>query len=309
MVAPQLTTAEGYFGNYDQYYSRNFYDPQRNPLQGVAMELPTGGMAQDYHAWMQGVPPSRPRGDQGQVTSGFLSGVGGGTSGFLSGMVGGQGQGTSGFLSGAGGSATRGAGNFGPQLAGGMRGGTVGSQYQGPPTAQQTRDFLPDILRDPYVNAINNAQTMANWAGMAVPGAAAFHADLYNPGMSAMEQAYAGSSAALGSRELAKTHNRIAGMFENSASHGSLAPAFLDATNQFNAQMNQMIGQMGTQRQQTAAQMTPFTMGFPIQAGQAGQAGAQGLYDMAQNAMYGDLNFPLAMFGSNPFMAPTVVTS
>lgn len=177
------------------------------------------------------------------------------------------------------------------------------------PTAEQTRDFFPPILSSPYVNTINNAQNQANWFGMATPAAAAFQNQLYGPGMTDMEQTYAGAAAGLGARQLGQTHNRLANMFENSTSHGNLAPAMLDATNQYNMQMNQMIGQMGTQRQQMAANLMPFTAGFPIQAGQAGMQGAQGLYDMAQNMMYGDWSFPLAVIGSNPVALPTTVVS
>lgn len=167
--------------------------------------------------------------------------------------------------------------------------------------------FLPPVLEGPYSQGINTAVNMANWAGQAAPQAAAFQQALYSPGMTPMEQQYLGSSAMLGARQLADAYNRIEGMFENSASHGSLAPALFDATNQFNQQLNQMAGQMGTQRQSMASQLLPFSFGFPIQAYQAAQTGAEGLYGMAQNAMYGDLQFPLAMFGSVPYAPSTTI--
>jgi hypothetical protein len=177
------------------------------------------------------------------------------------------------------------------------------------PNQQQMQDFLPPILGDPYTNSINNAQNQANWFGQATPGAASFLSSIFQPGMTGMEQQYAGSAAQLGARQLGDTHNRIAGMFENSASHGSLAPAMMDATGQFNQQINQMIGQMGTQRQQLAGNLVPFAAGFPLQAGQAGQQAAEGLYNMGQNAMYGDLNFPSAQLGSNVYSAPSIIAT
>lgn len=175
------------------------------------------------------------------------------------------------------------------------------------PNQEQMNDFLPPIFSNPYINQVNNAQNQANWFGASTPAAASFLQSLFGNGMSPMEQTYAGSAAQIGARQLGDTHNRILGMFENSASHGSLAPAMLDATNQFNMQMNQMIGQMGTQRQQMAANMVPFAAGFPLQAGQAGMGAAQGLWDMGQNAMYGELNYPMAMLGSNVYSVPTVI--
>lgn len=177
------------------------------------------------------------------------------------------------------------------------------------PTQEMYNDFLPPLLASPYENAINGSQNQANWFGAATPQAAAFQNALYGPGMTPMEQMFAGSAAELGARQLGQTHNRIANMFENSSSHSNLAPAMFDATNQFNAQLNNMIGQMGTQRQNTAANLLPFTAGFPIQAWQAGMQGSQGMYDMLQNAMYGDLSYPLAVLGSNPVMLPTTVVS
>lgn len=180
----------------------------------------------------------------------------------------------------------------------------------GPPSLpgqDYTNYFLPGIFQQPYTQGINQAIDTANWSGQALPNAAAFQQALYSPGMTPMEQQFLGSSAMLGARQLGDTMNRIEGMFENSSSHGSLAPALFDATNQYNQQLNQMAGQMGTQRQSLAAQSMPFTFGFPIQAYQAAQGGADGLYGMAQNAMYGDLSFPLAMFGSNPYIAPSVI--
>jgi hypothetical protein len=175
------------------------------------------------------------------------------------------------------------------------------------PGQEYTNTFLPPIMSQPFQQGIGTAMDMANWSGQAVPQAAGFQQALYSPGMTPMEQQYLGASAMLGGRQLADMANRIEGQFENSASHGSLAPALFDAANQYNQQLNQMAGQMGTQRQQMAASTLPFTMGFPIQAYQAAQEGAAGLYGMGQNAMYGDLQFPLAMFGSNTFTPASVI--
>ncbi len=177
------------------------------------------------------------------------------------------------------------------------------------PGPEYANNFLPPLFANPFTYGIGNAMNQANWASQATPQASGFQQALYSPGMTPMEQAYLGSTAMLGARQLADTSNRIEGMFENSASHGSLAPALFEATNQYNQQLNQMAGQMGTQRQQIAAQAMPFTFGFPIQAYQAGQGMSEGLYSLGQNAMFGDFQFPLAMLGSNPVVAPTNVVT
>lgn len=167
--------------------------------------------------------------------------------------------------------------------------------------------FLPPVFQQPYAAGIQNATGASNWSSQAIPNAAGFQQALYGPGMTPMEQTMLSASGSLGQRALIDTQNRIAGMFENNSSHGSLAPAMLNAANQFGEQMNQMAGQMGTQRQGLAAQAMPFTFGFPIQAAQAAQGMADNFYGMANNAMYGDLQFPLAMHGSTSLSAPTVI--
>ena len=174
------------------------------------------------------------------------------------------------------------------------------------PTASQ--DFLPSVFRDPYLQGLNAAAQTSNWASQALPGASNYLQGLYSGGLNQIAQTYLQSAAELSNHQLAGTLANLGGMFENSASHGSLAPAYLQAANQSGAQLGQLAGQLGTQQMQQATSTLPFTFGFPIQAAQAGQQSSQGLYSQAQNAMYGDLQFPLAMFGSNPYSAPTVVS-
>lgn len=178
----------------------------------------------------------------------------------------------------------------------------------GTPNAQQSNAFLPSVFRDPYLQGINAATQASNWSSQALPGAAAWQQSLYSPNITPMEQTYLQSAAQLSSNQLSNTQAQLAGMFENSASHGSLAPAMLQAANTSGAQLGQLAGQMGTQREQMATNAMPFTFGFPIQASQAAQQSSQGLYGMGQQAMYGDLQFPMAQQGSNAFASPTVLS-
>lgn len=176
-----------------------------------------------------------------------------------------------------------------------------------PQMGQNPNSFLPPVFSQPYTMGIQNAQGASNWASQAMPQAAGFQQALYGPGMTPMEQTMLAASGSLGQRALVDTQNRIAGMFENNSAHSGLAPAMFNAANQFGEQMNQMAGQMGTQRQSLAAQAMPFTFGFPIQAAQAAQGMADNFYGMANNAMYGDLQFPLAVHGSTSLSAPTII--
>lgn len=178
----------------------------------------------------------------------------------------------------------------------------------GTPSQELTNQFLPDVFANPYLTGINQGLNTSNWASQAVPAAAAFNQGLYSPGMTQMEQAYAGAMADLASRNLNDTQNRIEGMFENSTSHSALAPALLDAANQANMQLNRSIGQMGTQRQSLAASAMPFSFGFPLQATQASQQSSEGLYGMANAAKFGEMSYPLSVFGSIPYAAPAILS-
>lgn len=190
----------------------------------------------------------------------------------------------------------------------GAEGSTIQSS-PGAPSDQLSQEFLPDIFAQPFIQGTQNALNVGNFASQALPQAAAFQQGLFGPGLTQQEQSYLGAAAQLGSRNLIDTQNRIEGQFETGASHGSLAPALFDAANQLNQQLNQTAGQLGTQRQSLAASTLPFTFGFPLQADQAAQQGAEGLFGAAQNAKFGEQNFPLSVFGSIPFAAPTIVST
>lgn len=169
--------------------------------------------------------------------------------------------------------------------------------------------FLPQAFSAPYTGGIQQGMNLANWGAQAVPQAAGFQNALFSPGMTPMEQQFLGASGDLGLRGLAQTQANLMGQFENQGANSGIGPAMLQAANQFGSQMNQAAGQMGVQREGLAAQALPFTMGFPLQALQSAQQGAEGLYGMAQGAMTGELQYPLAMFGSNPFSSPTIMAN
>lgn len=179
---------------------------------------------------------------------------------------------------------------------------------QGAPGAAYN-NFLPSVMRDPYLSGINAAAQVGTAAGAALPNAAGFQQALYGPGLTPMEQSFLGSSAELGMRGLNQTLNRIEGQFENTPQHGALAPAMMDAANQFAAQMMQTGSGMGVQRQGLAAQAMPFTFGFPLQASGFGQQSSEGLYNMMTQGMYGDLAYPTSVYGQYPFISPTIVQS
>lgn len=178
----------------------------------------------------------------------------------------------------------------------------------GTPGAALQNSFLPSLFGDPYKQGQQAATTASNFSAQAIPAAAQFQQNLYNPGLNPAEQSMLQASSQLSNIQLGDTQNRLAGMFENSASSSGLAPAMLQAANQSAAQLGQQGAQMELGRQQQATQTLPFTMGFPIQAAQAGQQSAEGLYGMGQQAMYGDSSYPLSVLGSSPFSSPSIIS-
>lgn len=168
-------------------------------------------------------------------------------------------------------------------------------------------NFLPSVFRDPYLSGMNAAAQVGTAAGAALPNLSGFQSQLYGPGLTGMEQAFMGAAGEQGLRGLNTALNRVEAQFENSPMHGALAPAMFDAANQFAQNMMTTGAQMGTQRQTVAAQMMPSSFQVPLQAAQASQQGSEGLYNMLTQAMYGDLQYPAALYGQYPFISPTVV--
>lgn len=73
---------------------------------------------------------------------------------------------------------------------------------------------------------------------------------------------------------------------------------------------NNLVNQgasMGLERQKMATQNLPFLFGFPTQVAGANQQAAAGMYNLGQNAMYGDTPFAMSVHGQIPQVAPTVI--
>ena len=186
-------------------------------------------------------------------------------------------------------------------------GGGSGNTTAATPTEAQANAFLPSVFSSPYLQGINTGTQVANYSSQALPAASQFQQSLYSSGVTPMEQSYLNSAATLSGNQLAQTQANIGGMFENSSNSSGIAPAMLQAANTSSAQLDQMAGQMGTSREQTAAASLPSTYAAPTNAETAAQNSSSGLYSASNAAMYGDSSYPLAAIGSNTYTAPTVV--
>lgn len=181
------------------------------------------------------------------------------------------------------------------------------NQPPGLPSQNILDRFLPPVLLNPFLGGINAAAQLGSYAAQAAPAAGAYQQSLYSPGLNPMEASFLGASGSLGMRGLESAFNQINAQYENTPFASTRFRQMTDAGNQFGEQMTQIGAQMAQQRQQLATQNLPFAFGFPLQAAQAGQSSAQGLYNLAQTGVYGDLQFPLSAYQSAPLVPSTIV--
>lgn len=175
------------------------------------------------------------------------------------------------------------------------------------PSNEFTSRFIPPILLNPFVGAINAATQMGSWAAQAAPMASGFQQGLYAPGLNPMEAAFMGSGAELGLRGLESAFNRAEAQYENTPFASTLHRQQTDAANQFAEQMANVASQLGIQRERIATQNLPVAFGFPLQAGQAAQQAASGLLGLAQQAMIGEMGFPLSAYSLYPVAPPAII--
>lgn len=185
--------------------------------------------------------------------------------------------------------------------------GGTGTQIPPLPSSQYTDRFIPPVLLNPFMGGINAAAQMGGFASQAAPMAGMFQQGLYSPGLNPMEQAFLGSSGALGMRGLESAFNRIDAQYENAPMASTRFRQMTDAGNQFGEQMANIGSQMGLQRMSMAAQNLPFAFGFPLQAADAGQTSAADLLNLANQAMTGPLDLPLSIYQSAPVIPPAVI--
>lgn len=169
----------------------------------------------------------------------------------------------------------------------------------GAPSAQHQQAFAPDIFRDPFVSGLNASANIGSFAAQAAPGAGMFQSSLYDPNLNAHETNFLTAGANLGLRGLESAFNQINSQYENTPFHAGRSRQMYDAANQFGDQMMRQAGDMGMQRQSLATQNLPNAFNAPLQANQYGQQSSAGLYNLFDNAMYGDLKFPFQMYTSH----------
>jgi hypothetical protein len=177
----------------------------------------------------------------------------------------------------------------------------------GLPGQGYTDMFMPSILRDPLVSGVNAGTQIGSFASQAVPAAGVFQSQLYNPNLNNMEQNFLGSSSDLGRMGLADAFNRIDSQYEGAPGNNARDMQYMDAGNQFAAQMMNTGMQAGLQRQQMATQNLGNAFQAPLQANQFAQESASNLNNLAQNAMYGDMQYPTSVWQSAPMITPTLV--
>lgn len=178
---------------------------------------------------------------------------------------------------------------------------------QGGGTSSNNQGLLPGSLSGSFQDASRVFGQLGQSGLNQLPQANQFTSSMFSPNMTPMAQNYLNSSAALGEQALNNQVNNITGMFANAPYHSALAPAILDATNQFGNQMAQVGSGLGQQQMWTAAGLAnqPFQQAF--QSATALPQASQQLFNTLQQAQLSSLAPGLGVFGQMPASAPAIL--
>lgn len=179
----------------------------------------------------------------------------------------------------------------------------------GPPTDDMSASFLPDIYRNPYIDGMTAATQIGSYAAANIPAAAQFHAELYGPEPMQVEQTFMQAASSLGMRGLEEAFRRIDTQYETAPMHSSRVSDYADAALAYADQMMQHGSTLGIGRIQKATEVIHHTYQIPMLAAQANQTFTEGLYSIANNAKFGDLQQAMAFYTGYPLLSPVAVQS
>ena len=163
-------------------------------------------------------------------------------------------------------------------------------------------------LANAMTNPQNVATNQAAYGSQAMPAAAQFQQQLFNPGVNSMEQSFMdysqNSQQKLLNDELAKLGNQFSGSPMNSG--------YLGMARDLGAQAAQNLGgtasQLALQRQGLANQTLGNVLGNPTTAAVAGQTSAGNLLNTISGLQNDAAQLGTGYLGSSPIFAPSVVS-
>jgi len=168
-------------------------------------------------------------------------------------------------------------------------------------------NFLSANYTAPYYNAAGVAGNIGTMLGQAAPGAAAFLQDQFNPNLNAFEQSYLGAGLGNALTTQEQGFNRAEAQFENSPYHSGLNQAQGDVMNQTSRDLMGIAGQMGMQRQQTAAGLVQYPFEGALQASMVGPQMSERMFNLATNAFAQPQQTAMQVWSGIPIPTPTVI--
>lgn len=176
------------------------------------------------------------------------------------------------------------------------------------PDASYSNSFLPANMTANLFNLSGVAGNLGTMMGQTAPQAASFINDTFNPNLNTMEQSFAQASMQDALRAMNQQTLRAEGQFENSPFHSSLPQVQREILSDTTNNLAKNFSQMGLQRQQIGAGLAQFPFQFPLQAADVGAQAAERTFNMANQAMNANLQFPLSIYNQIPTPGPVIAT-
>ena len=169
--------------------------------------------------------------------------------------------------------------------------------------------FVPPEYSGPGFDRQGLGSSLASFGAGAVPGAASWQAQLFNPGFNPGEQAFMQSTGDQINRQfLQPGMNRLDAQFSGTPFHSS----YLSGANDLMENAGRNLGNTGLQawmgRQGLAGQAASRIMGSPLDAAGQAQSAMTDLTGLTGNLFSQYFNMPLAAAAGSPIQTPTIVS-
>ena len=169
--------------------------------------------------------------------------------------------------------------------------------------------FVPPEYSGPGFDRQGLGSSLASFGAGAVPGAASWQTQLFNPGFNPGEQAFMQSTGDQINRQFLRPGmNRLDAQFSGTPFHSS----YLSGANDLMENAGRNLGNVGLQawmgRQGLAGQAANRIMGSPLDAAGQSQSAMGDLSNLTGSLFSQYFNLPLAAAAGSPIQTPTIVS-
>lgn len=175
-------------------------------------------------------------------------------------------------------------------------------------SADTRNNFLAPNYTAPYYNAAAVAGNIGTMLGQAAPGAASFLQQQFDPSLNSFEQSFLGAGLGNALTTQEQGFNRAEAQFENSPFHSGLNQAQGDVMNQTSRDLLSTAGQMGMDRQHTAAGLVQYPFEGAMQAAMVAPNLAEREFNMANSNFALPQQSAMQMWSGFPLPSPAIVT-